>query len=82
MYYAPMVERITLSPVNETPSGSRVYHYDELPERTKEYLPCLIETDERDVAAPEQVRNTLESYEVIKFTDYYRITIRHEASGP
>ncbi len=78
-----MPEMITLSPVEQVPSDSRVYHYDELPERAKECLPCLVEVDEGDVAVPERICAAFESYDIVKFTDYYRITVREEpASTP
>ncbi|APX97217.1 hypothetical protein SAMN05421809_2062 [Natronorubrum daqingense] len=74
-----MVEKITLTPVDGIPPDSRVYHYDELPERAKERFPRLIKTDGRDVATPEQICNTFESDDIIKFTNYYRITVRQES---
>lgn len=73
-----MTETITLSPVERVPPDARVYHYDELPEPAKTHLPRLVESDDANVAVPERVGAAFESYDLVKFTDYYRITVREE----
>lgn len=78
MRWNTMTERIVLSQIEQVPSDARVHHYDELPERAKNHLPSLIETDASEVAVSERAVAAFEPYEFVKFTDYYRITVREE----
>ncbi|WP_310908145.1 hypothetical protein [Natrinema sp. 1APR25-10V2] len=73
-----MTEKVVLSRIEHVPSDARVYHYDELSEKAKECLPRLIRTDTSELAGSEQVVAAFESYDLVKFVDYYRITVREE----
>ncbi|WP_254525746.1 hypothetical protein [Natrinema caseinilyticum] len=73
-----MTGNVVISQIEHVPSDVRVYHYDELPENVKEYLPRLIRTDTSELAGSQQVVAALEPYDLVKFTDYYRITVREE----
>lgn len=71
-----MSVKLTLSPVDRVPDDSRVYHYDELGECVKDRLPRLLETGETMVLVSDAVGAAFEPYDIVKFTDYYRITVR------
>ena len=73
-----MTEKVVLSRIERVPPDARVYHYDELPERAKECLPRLIQTDASELAVSERVVAAFKPYDLVKFTDYYRITVREE----
>ncbi|OLZ39175.1 hypothetical protein A6E15_17350 [Natrinema saccharevitans] len=73
-----MAEKINLSRVEQVPPDARVYHYDELPERAKTHLPRLVDAEASEVFAPERVAEELEPYDLVKFTEYYRITVRED----
>ena len=60
------------------PDASRVCHYDELDESTKEAFPTLVADDA--AVNPDHVR-TLIRYDYVKFTDYYRISIEDGVAG-
>lgn len=68
-----MTPDIELQQVDEVPCGSRVCHYDELDPPAKEQFSTLVERDTPSVG--EDVIEGLDSCEIVKFTDYYEISI-------
>lgn len=71
-----MAEIVTLSRVERIPQGSRVYHYDKLPERAKVNLPRLVENGDTSVTVPDRVGAAFEPCDFVKFTDFYRIAVQ------
>lgn len=76
-----VTRRITSSPVDRVSHDSNVSHYDELTEHAKHYLPCLLGTEETMVTVPDRVGVALEPYDIVKYTDYYRITVTGESAS-
>lgn len=68
-----MSRTITLEPVENVPSNSRVCHYDELGEDVKEEFPVL--TENADVSVDSTIANGLEGCDLVKYTDYYEVSI-------
>jgi hypothetical protein len=61
-----------LSPATEVPEGSRVCHYDELPEPAKERLPAVADPAGATTSDP-AFESAADAFDLVKFTDYYRI---------
>ena len=68
-----MPPTITLEPVEDIPTDSRVCHYDELSEGTKEKIPVL--TESNDLPVDCSIAAGLRECDLVKYTDYYEITI-------
>lgn len=68
-----MCAQVTLRQIDDVPDDSRVAHYDELKPRAKEQLFKLVETEAPPIQ--QNVTADLESHDVIKFTDYYEISV-------
>lgn len=61
-----------IAPAEEVPEGASVCHYDELAGPAKERLPALAESSGTVTADP-AFESAAERYDLVKFTDYYRI---------
>lgn len=68
-----MSPEIELEQIDEVPGDSRVCHYDELESPAKERLSSLIERDTHSVE--ENVVKGFNCCDVVKFTDYYEISV-------
>lgn len=64
---------ITLEPVDDVPSESRICHYDELGEAAKERLPAL--TEDSSAAVDGTVAEGFRDCDLVKFTEYYEISL-------
>lgn len=76
-----MGSRVTVARIESIPSGVAVRHIDELSDEAKE---CLFQVVRKDVpmTVDSDVATEFAQCDVIKFTDYYRITITNShASG-
>lgn len=69
---------ISISPVERVPHDSRVSHYDQLADQAKNRLSRLLEEDEPVSPTPDSVGAMFETYEIVKYTDYYRVTVTEE----
>lgn len=67
-----MESAITVKRVDSIPGGACVCHYDELDKRAKECLPRLVRNGMATTIESEIARELLQ-YDVIKFTEYYRV---------
>lgn len=68
-----MTPEIEFQQVDEVPCDSRVCHYDELEPRAKEQFSILIKRDASSVG--EDTVKGFSCCDIIKFTDYYRISV-------
>ncbi|TYL37420.1 hypothetical protein CV102_17580 [Natronococcus pandeyae] len=68
-----MSPTLTLEPVEDVPSDSRVCHYDELAEDAKEEFPIL--TENIDVSVDSTIADGLQECDLVKYTDYYKVSI-------
>jgi len=75
-----MVAKVSLEPVERLPSDSRVFHYDELPDLAKDQLPCLLDSDEDRVHVSDRIGDLFEYYNIVKFTDYYCVTVTYDTT--
>lgn len=66
-----MRDNITVVPIDDVPSDSRVRHYDELGEDAKERFPKLAGSNGSSVG--DSLPDGLRECDVVKFTDYYAI---------
>lgn len=67
-----MPQTFHIAPAEEIPEGASVGHIDELRQPAKERLPLL--ADERGTTTDDPAfESTADRYDVVKFTDYYRI---------
>ena len=68
---------ITLEPAEEVPGDCRVCHYDELGEEAKERLPVIVDEagDASDVAVDRAVVDDFEACDLVKYTDYYEVSV-------
>ena len=73
MRHPTVSPRIQLHEVDEVPSDSQVSHYDELSPEAQDRLFDLVQCDKPSVSN-EKV-DELQCYEIVKFTDYYEISI-------
>ncbi|WP_226008165.1 hypothetical protein [Natrinema salinisoli] len=73
-----MTTWISLSPVERVPRDTHVTHYDQLADQAKNRLPRLLEEDETVSRTPDSVGAMFETHEIVKYTDYYRITVTEE----
>lgn len=73
LVWTTMSPDITLELVEEIPTDSRVCHYDELTEDAKEEFPVL--TEAVDVSVDCSIVAGLRECDLVKYTDYYEITI-------
>lgn len=64
--------QIALHEVDEVPSDSRVTHYDELSPDAQDRLFELVQCNRPSVSGEEM--GELQSYEIVKFTEYYEIS--------
>lgn len=67
-----MTPTFRISPADEVPEGAIVGHIDELDESAKERLPAVASGNGATTDDP-AFESTADSYDVVKFTDYYRI---------
>ncbi|ADB63622.1 hypothetical protein Htur_4865 (plasmid) [Haloterrigena turkmenica DSM 5511] len=68
-----MSQNVTLKPVENVPSDSRICHYDELGEDAKEEFPIL--TENTDASVDSTIMDGFEGYDLVKYTDYYEVSI-------
>lgn len=68
-----MPSDIKIVPADDIPPDARVYHFDELDDRSKERLPALVSTDRCCVTVDDETAAGMADYGLIKFTDYYRV---------
>jgi hypothetical protein len=68
-----MCVQVNLQQIDDVPGNSRVAHYDELTPRAKDQLFKLVENEHS--ALQETEVDELGRHDVIKFTDYYQISI-------
>jgi len=64
---------LRLDPVENVSSDSRVCHYDELNEDTKEEFPVL--TESTDAPVDSIIADGLEGCDLVKYTEYYEVSI-------
>lgn len=69
-----MAQKITLERIEEVPAGSRVRHYDELDEAAKATLPAL--ANDGAVAVDGSTAEGFRDCELVKYTDYYEISVQ------
>lgn len=67
-----MAPRFHIAPAEDIPEGAQVCHYDELAAPAKERLPEVADQSGTVTADP-AFESTVESCDLVKFTDYYRI---------
>lgn len=75
MGYDSMTPTVTLRKIEDVPDDSRICHYDELEETTKERFPTIAATDSEDVAVDPEKVSGLECCDLVKYTDYYEVTL-------
>lgn len=68
-----MTPRITLEPVDDVPTDSRVCHYDELGEGAKEEFPTL--TESTGASIDRSVADGLQGCDLVKYTNYYEVSV-------
>ncbi|WP_255171241.1 hypothetical protein [Natrononativus amylolyticus] len=68
-----MTPNLTLEPVDDIPTESRVCHYDELGEGAKEEFPIL--TGATDVAVDHSIADGLQGCDLVKYTNYYEVSV-------
>ena len=67
-----MASKVALRTVESVPEDARVGHYDELDEAAKERVPALAAAEgAADVDG--EAEASLADYDLVKFTDYYRV---------
>lgn len=69
----PTAMQIQLKKVNDIPKGSRICHYDELSPPAKEHFPQVVGEESIDLS--EQVIDSLEKCEVVKYTSYFEVSV-------
>jgi hypothetical protein len=72
-FRSTMRDNITVVPIDDVPSDSRVRHYDELGEDAKERFPDLAGSNASSVAGSPP--DDLLECDVVKYTDYYAISV-------
>lgn len=75
MSHSTMSQNVTLRKVEEVPGDSRVCHYDELDEETKERFPTLAANDNDAPSVDPEAVEGLECCDLVKYTDYYEVTL-------
>lgn len=68
-----MSVQVELQQINDVPRDSRVAHYDELELRAKEHLFELVENGTTTIRG--STVDEFENHDVIKFIDYYKISV-------
>lgn len=68
-----MHRQVELEAIDRVPGNSRVAHYDELGSEGKEQFFELAAG--RSGTIRDDTARELERYDVVKFTDYYRVTV-------
>lgn len=68
-----MCVQVELQRIDDVPDDSRIAHYDELELRAKAQLFELVENGTTTIR--ESTVDEFESHDVIKYTDYYAISI-------
>lgn len=69
-----MDQKVTLERIEEVPTESRVWHYDELGEAAKATLPAL--ANDGTVAVDGSAAEGLRDCDLVKYTDYYEISVQ------
>ncbi|WP_254525527.1 hypothetical protein [Natrinema caseinilyticum] len=81
MVAVSMQSRVTVTPIESIPPTVDVRHIDELSNKAREFLYQVVWEDGQIAVEPE-VEAELTRYDVVKFTEYYRITVvEPHASG-
>ncbi|UHQ96156.1 hypothetical protein [Natrinema halophilum] len=81
MVAVSMQSRLTVTRIESIPSSVNVRHIDELSTRAKEYLYRVV-CEDGQIAVDADVKAELARCDVVKFTDYYRISVvEPHASG-
>jgi hypothetical protein len=76
-----MGSRVTVTRIESIPSSLDVRHIDELSEGARDCFYQIV-TDGMPVAVESDVETELSQCDVVKFTDYYRVTLADsQASG-
>ena len=68
-----MHRQVEIEAIDSVPGDSRIVHYDELGSDTKEQF-CELAAG-RSVPLPGDTVREFERYDVVKFTDYYRVSV-------
>ena len=68
-----MHRQVEIEAIDSVPGDSRVVHYDELGSETKEQF-CELAAGRTGTLPGDSVRE-VERYDVVKFTDYYRVSV-------
>lgn len=68
-----MSHQVTVSRIESISEETTVHHFDELPDGVKDGLSRLV-TDERKASIDAETASALTCYDVIKFTDYVRVS--------
>lgn len=72
MLPSPMAPLFRIEPIEDVPASADVGHYDELRPPAKTRLPAVVDDEPTRTADP-AFRRTAATWDVVKFTDYYRI---------
>lgn len=72
MVPTPMAPVFRIEPVEDVPASADVGHYDELRPPAKARLAAVVDDGATRTADP-AFRRTAAAWDVVKFTDYYRI---------
>ena len=67
-----MTPTFRIAPADRIPEGARVGHIDELEEPAKERLASVADDGGTTTDDP-AFASTADSYDLVKFTDYYRV---------
>lgn len=73
-----MEKRITVQDVTEVPAEACVCHYDELDTPAKERFPGILGKEEAEARIDAETADAFRSCELIKFTDWYEVTIEEQ----
>lgn len=72
--------RVTVSPIESISSRSTVCHVDELSEEAKSYFFRIVREDV-PVAVESHVATEFSRWDVVKFTDYYRVSVTNSRTS-
>lgn len=81
MVAVSMQSRVTITPIESIPPTVDVKHIDELSNKARAFLYQVV-CEDGQIAVESEVQAELANCDVVKFTEYYRITVvEPHASG-
>lgn len=72
-----MTPTVDLQAIEDVPADAHVRDYDELAPPTQDQLVALVDNETAGVT--DDAAAAFESYDVVKFTDYYCISVHHDS---